>query len=69
MKNFAAHHVCIGILLAAALIGVALIGLAAGQSLRVGQLLAMGQHPLFGAGTQCLVASAVCAVLLAGGKR
>jgi hypothetical protein len=64
-EDFAAHRVFIGILPAAVLIGIALVGLAAGQSLRVGRLLAMRQHPFFGTGTRCLVSSAVCAVLLA----
>lgn len=69
MKGLAARDAFVGILFASALIGIALIGLAFGQSLKVGNVLSMSDHPLFRAGVQCLTTSAVCVLLLGVGRR
>lgn len=59
-------HALIAILLGTAIIGVAFEGLAFGSSLRLGNLFAMAQHPLFTTGMECLSASAVLAILIVG---
>lgn len=69
MKHIGARDLFLGILIAAGLIGIALIGVAFGHSLRVGRLWSISQHPLFGAGVQCLTSSVVCCFLLLGTGR
>lgn len=69
MKHIGARDLFLGILIAAGLIGIALIGVAFGHSLRVGRLWSISQHPLFGAGVQCLTSSVVCCFLFLGAGR
>lgn len=66
MRHIGARDVFWGILLAAGLIGIALIGASLGHALRAGRISSISQHPLFGAGVRCLSSSLVCGVLLLG---
>jgi hypothetical protein len=69
MRHVGARDLFLGILMAAGIIGIALIGVAFGHSFRVGRISSLSQHPLFGAGLQCLGASVVCGLLLLGASR
>jgi hypothetical protein len=69
MRHIGARDLFLGIVVAAGLIGIALVGVAFGHSFRVGRISAIGQHPLFSAGAQCLTSSVVCGFLLLGAGR
>jgi hypothetical protein len=51
-------------LLAAAVIGLAFLGLAVGQAIKLGELSAVLRHPLLGSGTASLVTAALGGLLL-----
>jgi len=53
-----------GIALATGVIGIALLGIAFGYSLKPGALLAFTSHPLFAPGVGCVIAGAFSGLLL-----
>jgi|GEM_PF-2319850 hypothetical protein len=71
MRHIVARDVFWGILVAAGLIGIALIGASFGHALGAGRISSISQHPLFSAGLQCLSSSLVCGIPLlgAGGRQ
>jgi hypothetical protein len=66
MKNLNARHALVSLVVAAALIGIALLGVAFGHSLRLGDLSILSQHRLFNAGASSLTTAVVCWLLLFG---
>jgi hypothetical protein len=48
----------------AGLLGLAFVGLAFGHAVKLGDLWAMGGHPLFSAGAASLTMAIVCGLLL-----
>lgn len=59
-----AERAFVSMLLAAAVIGLAFLGLAVGQAIRLGELSAVLRHPLLGSGTASLVTAALGGLLL-----
>jgi len=64
MKLVDLREIFTGILVATGLIGIALIGVAFGHQLRVGDLSSITGHPLSAAGMHCLTSSAIGGLLL-----
>ena len=52
------------LLLATTVVGLAFLGLAVGQAIKLGELSAVLRHPLLGSGTASLVFSALGSLLL-----
>lgn len=59
-----AERAFVSMLLAAAVIGLAFLGLAVGQAIKLGELSAVLRHPLLGSGTASLVTAALGGLLL-----
>ena len=59
-----AERAFVSMLLAAAFIGLAFLGLAVGQAIKLGELSAVLRHPLLGSGTASLVTAALGGLLL-----
>jgi len=66
MNTMHVKHALVSIVLAAGIAGVALLGLAFGHSLRIGDLSAVNRHPLFATGVECVTSSIVCVLLSLG---
>lgn len=59
-----AERAFVSMLLVAAVIGLAFLGLVVGQAIKVGELAAGLRHPLLGSGTASLVTAALGGLLL-----
>ena len=59
-----AERAFVSMLLAAAVVGLAFLGLAVGQAIKVGELSAVLRHPLLGSGAASLVTAALGGLLL-----
>ena len=66
MRMSLASDAFVAMLLVAALVGIAFIGVAFGHAVKLGSLVSMSQHPLLSVGVQCLSSSVVCGLLLLG---
>lgn len=64
MKTFKFQDALTAMNLVAGLIGLGLLGLAFGHSLKPDTQWTMSQHPLFDTGMACLATSIVCSILL-----
>ena len=61
-----AQHAFVSLLLVAALVGLALLGLSFGHALKHHDLALWGHHPLFGSGMASLITALLGGVLMFG---
>ena len=66
MRTFRTKDALASVLFAAGLIGIAFIGVAFGHALKLGDMAAMTEHPLFGPGVDCLSCGVIVSLLLIG---
>ncbi|MDH0865626.1 hypothetical protein [Mitsuaria sp. GD03876] len=59
-----AERAFVSMLLVATVVGLAFLGLAVGQAIKLGEITAVLRHPLLGSGTAYLVTAALGGLLL-----